>query len=63
MVLMLMVVGNISYDGGGNKYVTMITMTMAKMRLTPVAEKLARLDWVRTTVPAIRNIDGDIIRD
>ena len=52
----MVVVRNISYDGGGNKYVTMITMTMAKMRLTPVAEKLARLDWVRTTVPAMVGI-------
>ena len=35
------------------KVLMMMTMSlMAVMRLTPVAEKLARLDWVRTTVPA-----------
>ena len=35
------------------KVLMMMTMSlMAVMSLTPVAEKLARLDWVRTTVPA-----------
>ena len=29
-----------------------LTMGLAMMSVTPVAEKLARLDWVRTTVPA-----------
>ena len=48
-VLMMMTMGLMTM---GLMTMGLMTMSLMAMSLTPVAEKLARLDWVRTTVPA-----------